>query len=338
MAFATRIFGDIISGQFVPEKKKINFTNEYLVKVMKLWGKIFLHTLPDIPIQGSPERSLYRTVVEDSDNNKYILEQIGHSNIRRKEKIAGIIEFFKEKNLAVTPNCQLFDNTHLGEIGGKYWLLTPFVQGNALNRREYWNEGWRGKASAEFLIKMREASESLDFGEKVFSLPEYIETLVRNIRNKNIDLYQVLKPTIEYLRREFFPHYSSIPISFAHGDPHPLNIIWGDSTIISVIDWEFCGLKPVLYDVALIIGCVGSESPKALFGNFIKEFLINVTKHLIHKENGLQYLSAFIIALRFAWLSEWLRRQDKEMQDFELQYMDFLFQNLEKLLNHYQRD
>jgi homoserine kinase type II len=39
----------------------------------------------------------------------------------------------------------------------------------------------------------------------------------------------------------------------------------------------------------------------------------------------------FIVALRFAWLSEWLRRKDSEMIGLELDYMRLLIDNKNSL-------
>jgi homoserine kinase type II len=44
-----------------------------------------------------------------------------------------------------------------------------------------------------------------------------------------------------------------------------------------------------------------------------------------------KYLVEFIIALRFAWLSEWLRRRDTEMISMELDYMRLLIENKSSL-------
>lgn len=39
----------------------------------------------------------------------------------------------------------------------------------------------------------------------------------------------------------------------------------------------------------------------------------------------------FVVALRFAWLAEWLRTRDKEMIDLEETYMNLLYDNMEEL-------
>ena len=41
----------------------------------------------------------------------------------------------------------------------------------------------------------------------------------------------------------------------------------------------------------------------------------------------------FIVALRFAWLSEWLRKSDKDMIKLEQVYMLLLIENKEKLMH-----
>ncbi len=64
-------------------------------------------------------------------------------------------------------------------------------------------------------------------------------------------------------RLSFFTGENSI--SFCHGDLHPLNVIWGEKSIRAVIDWEFSGIKPEIYDLANMLGCLGMEDPANLF-------------------------------------------------------------------------
>ena len=45
----------------------------------------------------------------------------------------------------------------------------------------------------------------------------------------------------------------------------------------------------------------------------------------------LAYLPEFIIAIRFAWLSEWLRKKDNDMISLECDYMDLLTDNTKTL-------
>jgi homoserine kinase type II len=43
------------------------------------------------------------------------------------------------------------------------------------------------------------------------------------------------------------------------------------------------------------------------------------------------YLVEWVVAIRFAWLSDWLRRGDKEMVDLEVSYINLLVDNREAL-------
>jgi homoserine kinase type II len=40
-----------------------------------------------------------------------------------------------------------------------------------------------------------------------------------------------------------------------------------------------------------------------------------------------KYLLEAVIAIRFAWLSEWLRKRDMEMVELEIVYLKLLVQN-----------
>ncbi len=123
------------------------------------------------------------------------------------------------------------------------------------------------------------------------------------------------------------PTYEKLPVAFCHGDYHPLNIIWSTNDIKCVIDWEFCGFKSELYDVANLIGCIGVEDPQSLLGELVKSFIARMNKSGIISKISWKYLLDFIVALRFAWMAEWLRRNDKEMIRLELDYMRLLIDN-----------
>ncbi len=125
--------------------------------------------------------------------------------------------------------------------------------------------------------------------------------------------------------------YEKLPMAFCHGDYHPLNIIWSADDIKCVIDWEFSGYKSEIYDAANLIGCVGVEDPQSLTGDLIKSFIADMKEAEIISKTSWKYLVEFIIALRFAWLSEWLRRSDTEMIRLELDYMRLLIENKRSL-------
>ncbi|HQP41837.1 MAG TPA: aminoglycoside phosphotransferase family protein, partial [Smithella sp.] len=149
----------------------------------------------------------------------------------------------------------------------------------------------------------------------------------REINLYNKDIKNDIGSVVDFLEKDFLPVYEELPVAFCHGDYHPLNIIWSTDGIRCVIDWEFCGLKSELYDVANLIGCIGMENPRSLAGGLVGHFIDRMKRSGIMSQISWRYLTEFIIALRFAWLAEWLRRKDRNMIRLERDYMKLLMDN-----------
>ena len=62
--------------------------NRLIEDVLRLWGLQFIKIREDIPIAGSPDRCLFRTVIEDRAEKLYILENLDPEFIPHKKKIA----------------------------------------------------------------------------------------------------------------------------------------------------------------------------------------------------------------------------------------------------------
>jgi len=151
--------------------------------------------------------------------------------------------------------------------------------------------------------------------------------MIQLMRQHNQREYYKIQEIFNFLQKDFFIKYDSIPHRFCHGDYHPLNIIWSNQSIQSVIDWEFLGLKPEIYDCANLLGCLGIEEPTALIKGFSLTFIDEIKKSNLLSEIGLHYLFECIMALRFAWLAEWFRKKDVEMINLEITYMHLLMKN-----------
>ena len=121
--------------------------------------------------------------------------------------------------------------------------------------------------------------------------------------------------------------HDRLPVSFTHGDYHPLNVIWSENGIKVVIDWEFTGYKPESYDASNLIGCIGIENPQALVGDLVKDFVKSLQEAEAFSNQSWGSLLEFILAIRFGWLAEWLRKYDREMIDLEVVYMNLLVDN-----------
>jgi homoserine kinase type II len=309
-------------------------SDEEIRRVVSLWGIALAAVHPDLVPDGSPERTLFRVVIEDETGMRFVLEQIPASSCYAKMRIIRTLEFLSEKGLSrITPYLADSGGKHIQTHGRGLWQLSPFVQGIPLDRRTYLHEGWRAEVLSRFLIELREKSRGIPFyrPEESFSLRNYIVDLVRQIEKHATERMPRIRPVVAFLEKDFMGVHDRLPVGFCHGDYHPLNIIWGEGEIRSVIDWEFAGMKPEIYDLANLVGCLGMEHPHSLAGNLVVNLISRLKAAGIFSEISWGHFHEFVVALRFAWLSEWLRREDREMVDLELEYMDLLIQNREPL-------
>ena len=290
----------------------------------------------DIPIAGSPERCEFRVVIEDQDDRLFICERISHAAYEHKMRIIKTLEYLARQNLRfIQPYIPNRKREYIARNNHGLWQLTRFVDGVPLKRPEYVIHRWRGIVLADFLIKLNKKSPGIDhvFPMQSFSIIDYIYELIDTIGIHEPELRISINPMVGFLEKSFVGVHDTFPQSFCHGDYHPLNIIWSTNGIHAVIVWEFCGYKPEIYDVANLMGCIGMEDPESLFGGLIAEFIQCLRQAKLYSELSWQHLLEFMVALRFAWLSEWLRKSDKEMIELEQVYMRLLIENKKKMMH-----
>jgi homoserine kinase type II len=298
------------------------------------WDIDFKEIRDDINIYGSPERSNYRVVLSDKNNSLYILERISKDQLERKEEIADNIFKLKknDKTLKIYPYLLNKNNHFISEEKSAFWLISPYIKGIELERPGYIDQGWRGKIMSDFLIELIKSGKIFHTkNNNVFSLDEYIIKIEDIMKNNNSLEYRSLKKVVDYLRNDFFPIYSQLPLAFCHGDFHPVNIIWGENDIKAVIDWEFCGFKPELYDVANMVGCLGIENPSAFKKEITTGFLNNFREQNLFSAISWDNFINLMISIRFGWLSEWFRKRDQEMIELEIVYINLVFDNMKEL-------
>ncbi|HQK27471.1 MAG TPA: phosphotransferase [Smithellaceae bacterium] len=307
-----------------------SFDAETLKEVARLWQVRLKKLRHDIPVQGSPERSVFRVVLEDEIGRYFLLEQIPANSLERKKAIAAALDILSRNNLSrIQPYLANKQGEFIINHQNDFWQIAPFAEGIALNRETYIYEQWRGKALANFLVELQGKAKNLlaAKADDAFSLKHYIYKLIREINLYNKNISAEINSVADFLEKDFMRAYEQLPVAFCHGDYHPLNVIWSDEDIKRVIDWEFSGYKSELYDAALLIGCVGVEDPRSLTADLVVSFIAEMKKSGIISKESWKYLTEFIIALRFAWLAEWLRRNDTEMISLEMDYLRLLIDN-----------
>ncbi len=307
---------------------------EHLNRVARRYDLELCRVYGDGKIPGSPERSLNRTVVEDRAGQSYILEELDPDKFEKKLRIGEHQHALRELGVShVHPSLRNRDGGVLTELDARFFQITPFIAGVTLPRPGYVMDAWRGEALADFLISLygkTSATQVIQHRGPAgpgFSIAGYVQRILRDIDQKNPGISSRVRPVAACLSDRFMAVHDRVPRVFCHGDFHVLNVIWGVSAIAGVIDWEFCGFRPDVYDVANMIGCIGVEDPNALGGPLVTRFLEKLTQSGLISRLGWENLAEFIIALRFAWLAEWLRNTDLEMIELELDYMTLLADN-----------
>ena len=262
------------------------------------------------------------------------MEQIAPSRQERRQSISRILDHLHTDGIQqVVPYLKMPTGQSLAFCDGAWWQVSPFIAGTPLDRPRYLHDAAKGEALAHFLGDLSRHAKRLphDRGMPFFSLKEYILKLEQDIGIHAHDVAPRFAPLFDFLRRSFMEAYDTLPVAFCHGDYHPLNIIWRGDAIAAVIDWEFCGFKADIYDAANLVGCIGMEHPSGLTDNLAAAFIGAMRESSAISAQSWNLFAEFVIALRFAWLAEWLRGKDREMIDLEEDYMNLLVENMDRL-------
>ncbi len=297
-----------------------------MIDALEPWGLKTLtrHTEKNIP--GSPERAVSRSVIEDTENRLWLIERIAGTQVQRRISIAENIQTLQDSGMDwLLPYQKTTEGEFTADIMGFPWQLSPFYESDELQRPEYIYDKQIGTSLAGFVVQLRKhtAWKKMTGSNDDFTMLEYSRQLSETISERQPEVYKRLEPICARLfpRMEQFP---KLPKAFCHGDFHPLNVLWKGKDIGAVIDWEFSGIRPEIYDVANMIGCVAFENPAALGEGLIPAFMDGLYDQTNIADESYESLPAFIPSLRFAWLSEWLRKKDHEMLEMELDFMELL--------------
>ncbi len=310
------------------------YSDEVLSEILSLWGITFKRAHPQLMPDGSPERTVFRMVIEDDEGERFVLEQIAPSVFHAKMKIIKTLEFLSVQGLStVVPYRAGLDGQYVQTYKEGRWQLVPFCPGVPLDRSTYLYEGWRADVLVKFLADLQVKAKGIPFFsyDAVFSIKAYVHTLTAQIRTREPKIFPAVHVVVTFLERDFMKAYDTLPAGFCHGDFHPLNIVWAKADMRAVIDWEFAGMKPEIYDVANMVGCLGMEHPSSLTGDLVVNFIRKLKISAIYAPVSWKHFLGFVVAMRFAWLSEWLRKDDREMVELELEYMSLLISNADDL-------
>jgi homoserine kinase type II len=312
------------------------YTDERISEIVSSWNLKYRNFRSDLDIAGSPERTLYRAVIEDEDQGLWVLEAIFPDSSKHKLLISNTLAYLRGEGIeTIHPYLSNDGNTSLIRYENEHWQIRPYVEGSPLPRPSYVLDGWRGRLCAEFLLDLRDKARDIPFfdQERPFSMTRFIDEMSDTMERYNPETRKGLRKAFDFVEQEFVGVHDTFPVVFCHGDFHPLNVIWSEDNIKSVIDWEFLGPKPEVYDIATLIGCVGFEEPAGLTKGLVTELISRMKKADVLSNLSWEYLAEWVVAIRFAWLSDWLRRRDREMVGLEVAYINLLVDNRRNLKN-----
>lgn len=303
-----------------------------LSDILESWGISSHEARPDIIIPGSPERCVQRQVVEGEGGMLWVLERLFPRQQEQRERIGTALSALREAGLPVLAYQPGPDGRFVLHKNEFHWQLAPYVPGDVLPQPDFVDHAERGESLAGFLVHLTREGASIHAfdDEPDFDLPAYVRHLMQTIEPREPELFSPLLD-IQAALAPLFEAWNDLPRCFSHGDFHPLNVIWKGMKVAAVIDWEFAGKRPILYDAANCLGCVGIEDPDALGNGLAPAMLSALGRAEVPDAISLGFLPHLLLALRFAWMSEWLRRKDTEMQELELRYMRLLAHNLDGL-------
>lgn len=310
-----------------------NIPAAQIIELAALWDIRCDREHPGLVPPGSPERTLLRIVFADEQGAKFLLERIAERDRENKQRIIDVLSRLRDNGMPrIIPYLTANNGNYIVEHANGLWQLSLFLEGARLDRPNYIYDGWRAPLMASFLQDLREHSRGLNIPVvNVFSIKNYIYTLTRQITIHQPRIADAVQGIVDHLEQGFMGVHDRLPAGFCHGDFHALNMIWSENDIQAVIDWEFMGMKPEIYDVVNMTGCLGIEHPSCLYDELVRGFVTQLRRKKIFTPLSWEWLVEFIIALRFAWLSEWLRKSDEDMIGLELDYMRLLINESDKL-------
>lgn len=309
-----------------------------MIETISLWGLTPGRLRTDIVLPGSPERCVTRMAVEDATGQVWMLEKLHPGQFDRRERIGKSLAALEAAGLPIPAYRPGPNGRFAVEQDGFHWQLSPFVPGDPLPQPEFVDDPKRGESLGEFVVGLHRAGSHIHAfdTDPPFVLEEYVNVLMGAMAPRRPEIHDALRPVLGALA-PLFEAWNDLPVTLCQGDFHPLNVIWRGQDVAAVIDWEFTGQRPVLFDVANCFGCVGIEDPQALVRGLAPALLTTLRDGDCLDPANFSLLPELVLGMRFAWMSEWLRKQDEEMAGLEVRYMRLLANSIDTLLPAWER-
>jgi homoserine kinase type II len=297
------------------------------IKILRNWRvepKTLLETSTDSHAMDLP---ILHIEFEDMEGRRWVLEKITSDASAHKLAIAEILETLANHDMeAILPYGRNTLGQFITRYAGQLCMLRPLSKGITVNQKAWFKGPWRAEALAGFLTKLQCVAEACDFNDnaQAFSVIALVQQRMDAFLRHRPDVARSLDPVFQGLEKTLFPIIDRLPAKFCHGDFQPRNLAWGEGTIASIVGWEHCGIKPEGYDAATMVGALGFDNPDALINAFTRRFIGRLRDEAPYAAISWQGFYDLVIAIRFGWLTEWIRTNNEKARDLEMLYMNLL--------------
>ena len=170
---------------------------DLLAAISRQWGMTFIRLRPNLPLTGSPERTSWRCVVETDTGQLFVLEKIPSRTYGRKLRIIATLQKLLDRGLAQVAAYRTdTDGDAIALIDHGLWQVCPFVSGIDLDRPAYTQDGWRGDAAAEFLVRLHGicSKSAVVSDTPPFSISDYTRTLFATLSQQRPEWFGTYRP------------------------------------------------------------------------------------------------------------------------------------------------
>jgi len=205
------------------------YTDDRIREIVSCWKVKYEKSRPELDIAGSPERTLYRAVIEDEDHGLWVLEALFPDSDEHKLLIAKTLAHLHREGIRpVHPYLSNSENASIVRFENEHWQIRPYVEGTPLPRPSYVVDRWRGRLCADFLLDLREKARDIPFfdQERPFSMARFIDEMSNTMESYNPETHKGLGQAFDFIEQEFVDVHDAFPVVFCHGDFHPLTVIW----------------------------------------------------------------------------------------------------------------
>jgi homoserine kinase type II len=266
-------------------------------------------------------------LISDANSAKWLLDEIQEDQYEKFLRLAECLENLKERGIK---QVQAYEHNTLGQFvtfySGRLYMLRPQPKGSSLTHSQWLADRAKIGAFVDFLAQLKSTSAALPHLPAIDgkSIIDYIRRTTDTFQRHRPELAERLSPILKHLEATLFITLPTTRLSLCHSNLVDENLHWTGSELSGVSGWEFCDMKNEAYDAALVAGCIGFDDPDRLVDDPAQPLIGSLNSLMAWEAESWASFYDLMIAIRFGWLSKWMRINDEKTRDKEVLYMNYL--------------